>query len=167
MKLIVAVQFEGAQATVAGVAFDAWDSAEADKTYLTQVVEVEKPAKGALDLRALPCVTQLLREHRLEPELILIDGFVHLDAAETPGWGQRLYEVLDRKVPVIGVSKKSLPGLSAQFEVLREEEAPPLFVTCAGVDIGAARVRLRSMHGRKRVPTLLKLAARLAKNGNE
>jgi deoxyribonuclease V len=40
-------------------------------------------------------------------------------------------------------------------------------VTCAGVDIGAARVRLRSMHGRKRVPTLLKLAARLAKNANE
>ena len=65
---------------------------------------------------------------------------------------------------IVGVSKKRLPGLSAQFEVMREEETQPLFVTCAGIDVGAAKARLRAMHGRKRVPTLMKLAARLAKN---
>jgi len=37
-------------------------------------------------------------------------------------------------------------------------------VTCAGIDIGAAKGRVRAMHGRKRVPTLMKLAARLAKS---
>jgi deoxyribonuclease V len=107
---------------------------------------------------------QLLREHDLAPELVLVDGFVHLDADETPGLGQHLYQALGGTVPIVGVSKKRLPGLSAQFEVMREEEAPPLFVTCAGIDIGAAKARLRAMHGRKRVPTLMKLAARLAKN---
>jgi deoxyribonuclease V len=65
---------------------------------------------------------------------------------------------------VIGVSKAALPGLPAQFEVFRDGEAPPLIVTCAGIDLGAAKARLRAMHGRRRVPTLLKQVTRLAKN---
>ncbi|WP_457419887.1 endonuclease V [Roseateles sp. P5_E7] len=146
------------------MAFDAWDAAEATKTYVSHIAHVEKTVRGELDLRELPCVMQLLREHSLEPELILVEGFVHLDADETPGLGQYLYQALGERVPVIGVSKKSQPGLSAQFEVMREEETPPLLVTCAGMDIGAAKARLRAMHGRKRVPTLMKLAARLAKS---
>ena len=164
MKLVVVVQFDGTQATAAAAAFDAWDAAEATKTYVSRIAHVEKAVRGELDLRELPCVMQLLREHSLEPELILLDGFVHLDADETPGLGQHLYQALGCQVPIVGASKKSLPGLSGQFEVMREEEAQPLFVTCAGIDIGAAKARLRAMHGRKRVPTLMKLVARLAKN---
>lgn len=166
MKLAMAVHFDGTQATAAGVAFDAWEGGEATKTYVSRIAQVEKAVRGELDVRELPCLMQLLREHSLAPELILIDGFVHLDAEETPGLGQHLYQALGAKVPVVGVSKTGLPGLPAQFEVMREEEAPPLFVTCAGIDIGAAKVRLRAMHGRKRIPTLMKLAARLAKNGD-
>ncbi|WP_157256331.1 endonuclease V [Pelomonas sp. Root1217] len=164
MKLVVAVHFDGTQANAAAAAFDAWDAAEATQAYVSRITHVEKAVRGELDLRELPCVMQLLREHSLEPELILLDGFVHLDADETPGLGQHLYHALGGKVPIVGVSKRRLPGLSAQFEIMREEEAQPLFVTCAGIDIGAAKARLRAMHGRKRVPTLLKLAARLAKN---
>jgi len=167
MKLIVAVHFEDAQATsatAAAVAFDAWDAAEATRTYLSRIAHVEPAVRGALDLRELPCVMQLLREHKLEPELILIDGCVHLDANETPGLGQHIFHALGGSVPIVGVSKKRLPGLTAQFEVMREEETQPLLVTCAGIDIGAAKARLRAMHGRKRLPTLMKLVARLAKN---
>lgn len=166
MKLAIAVHFDGAQAQGAAVAFDAWDAPEAVKTYRSHIAQVEKPTHGELDLRELTCVMQLLREHKLEPELILIDGFVHLDADETPGLGQHLFKALGGITPVIGVSRKGRPGLPAQFEVMREEETPPLIVTCAGVDIGAAKVRVRSMHGRKRVPTLMKLVARLAKNAD-
>ncbi len=166
MKLALAVHIDGAQANAAAVAFDAWDSPEATKAYLTHVAHVEKAARGELDLRELSCVMQLLREHRLEPELILIDGFVHLDVNETPGLGQHLFQALGGMTPVIGVSKTSRPSLSEQFEVMREEETRPLTVTCAGIDIGAAKARLRAMHGRKRVPTLLKLVARLAKNAD-
>lgn len=164
MKLIVAVHFEGTQAQAAAVAFEAWDAAEATQTYLSRIGQVEPAVRGELDLRELPCVLQLLREHRLEPELILLEGFVHLDANETPGPGLHLYQALGGRVPIVAVSKRRLPGLAAQFEVMREEETPPLLVTCAGIDIGAAKARLRAMHGRKRVPTLMKLAARLAKS---
>lgn len=165
MKLAIAVHFDGVQALVAAVAFEAWDAPEATKTWRSHIAQVEKAGRGELDLSELACVMQLLREHKLEPELILIDGFVHLDADETPGLGQHLFHTLGSNTPVIGVSKTSRPGLSAQFEMMREEEAKPLTVTCAGIDIGAAKARLRAMHGRKRVPTLMKLAARLAKSG--
>lgn len=164
MKLLVAVQLEGGQASVAAVAFDAWDAAEATKTYGSRTAPVEKPTREGADPLKVQGVLQLLAEHRLAPELILIEGFVHLDADDTPGLGQRLFQALGGQVPVVGISKKSLPGLSAQFEVPREEETPPLVVTSAGLDIGAAKARVRSMHGRKRVPTLMKLVARLAKN---
>lgn len=164
MKLIVTVHFEGTQATVAAAACDDWDAAEATKTYVSRIAPVDKPERGQLDLRGLPCVLQLLREHRLAPEIVMLDGFVHLDAAETPGLGQHLHQAFGGQVPVIGVSRKGLPGLTAQYEVLREDEAPPLWVTCAGLDLGAAKARVRAMHGRKRVPTLLKLVARLAKH---
>jgi deoxyribonuclease V len=65
----------------------------------------------------------------------------------------------------MGVSKTARPGLSAQFEVEREADTRPLIVTSVGIDLGAAKARLRAMHGRKRVPTLLKWVTRLAKGG--
>lgn len=164
MKLTIAIHFDAAQAQAAAVAFEAWDSPEATQTYVTHIAHVDKPARGELDLRALPCAMQLLSEHKLAPELILIDGFVHLDGNETPGLGRHLFQALGGTTPVIGLSKTNRPGLSAQFEVMREEEAKPLIVTCAGLDIGAAKARLRAMHGRKVVPTLMKLAIRLAKH---
>ena len=69
---------------------------------------------------------------------------VHLDADETPGLGHHLFQALGGSTPVIGVAKASRPGLTAQFEVMREEEARPLTVTSVGVDIGAAKVRVRA-----------------------
>lgn len=163
MKLIVAVHLAGEGATTAGVAFDAWDAAEATRTWQSRIAHVAPPARGEPDLRVVHAVLQLFQEHRLQPELVVLDGLVHLDADDTPGPGQRLFEALGGRVPVVGVSKKGLPGLTAQFEVAREDEAPPVVVTAAGLDIGAAKARVRAMHGRKRVPTLVKLAARLAK----
>lgn len=165
MKLAITVHFDGPQARAAAVAFDTWDAPEATHSFVTHIAQMEQPARGEPDLRELYAVMQLLREHALAPELILLDGFVHLDADETPGLGQHLFHALGGRTPVIGVAKASRPGLTAQFEVMREEEARPPTVTSVGVDIGAAKVRVRAMHGRKRVPTLMKRVARLARNG--
>lgn len=165
MKFAVEVQFDsgGGSAVAAAVAFDEWVSPEATRTYSSRIIQIERPVRGELDLRKVPCLLQLLREHALEPELILIDGFVHVDAMETAGWGRHLYHALGGRCAVIGVSKTSLPEMPAQFEVFREEEARPLVVTCIGIELGAAKARLRAMHGKRRVPTLLKLVARIAK----
>jgi deoxyribonuclease V len=163
MKLAIFVHFDRVGAVAGALAFDAWDAPEATRTYTSRVPHMEKARPGELDLRALPCIVQLLREHALEPDVVLIDGFVDLDAKETPGLGRHLYHALGGRAAVIGVSKSSNPALPPQFEVFREEESPPLLVTSIGIDIGAAKAGLRAMHGRKRVPTLLKLVARVAK----
>jgi len=163
MKLVMDFQIQGDTARVAAVAFDDWVAFEGTKNYSLRIEHVEKPAKGELDLRALPWLVQLLDANRLQPELIVLDGFVHLDAQETPGLGRRLHDTLGGRTAVIGVSKTGFKDTPEQFEVHREEETAPLVVTCAGIDLGAAKARVRMMHGRKRVPTLLKLAARIAK----
>ncbi len=172
MKLAVNVHYDSGDsgggtgnngALVAAVAFDEWDAVEPTRTYTTRIAQLEKAVRGELDLRELPCLLQLLREHALEPDVILIDGFVHLDAQETAGLGRHLHHALGGRCAVIGVSKSAMKDGPAQFEVVREEEARPLVVTCIGIDLGAAKARLRAMHGRKRVPTLLKLVARIAK----
>ncbi len=163
MKIAVDVHFGSEGAVAAAVAFDAWDSPEATRTYLSRIGQVERAVRGELDLRKLPCLLQLLREHALEPDVILIDGFVHVDAMETAGLGRHLYHALGSRPAIIGVSKTPMPDTPAQFEVFREEEARPLVVTCVGIDLGAAKARLRAMHGRRRVPTLLKLVGRIAK----
>ena len=95
----------------------------------------------------------------------MIDGFVHLDALEAPGLGRHLHHALGGRCAIIGISKTAMTSTPAQFEVVREEETRPLIVTCVGIDLGAAKARLRAMHGKRRVPTLLKLAARIAKGG--
>ncbi|WP_088279281.1 endonuclease V [Ideonella sp. A 288] len=165
MKLAVVVQRDGEGAVAAAVAFDEWNAPEPSRTVVARMAQVEKAARGALDVLVLPCLLQLLREHALAPEVIVLDGLVHLDAAETPAIGWHLHRALEGRVPVIGVSKASMPDLPAQFKVHREDDAPPLVVTCLGIDLGAAKARVRAMHGRRRVPTLLKRLARAVKDG--
>jgi len=165
MKLVMDVHIEGASARVGAVEFDDWAAPEATRHHVLAIAHVEKPAKGELDLRALPWLIQLIDANRLQPEVIVLDGFVHLDAQDTPGLGRRLHDALAGRSAVIGVSKSLFKGSDTpdQFCIFREDETPPLVVTCAGIDLGAAKARVRMMHGRKRVPTLLKLAARIAK----
>src|SRR4051794_24737872 len=133
MKLALDVHHEPGGAVAAGVAFDDWNAPEATKTYVTRIAAVDKPPPGQAWLRDLPCLLALLREHRLEPEAIVIDGFVHLDEQDTPGLGRHLFDALGGKVPVIGVAKSSGAFSAAQFEVFREEEAAPVIVSCAGI----------------------------------
>ena len=163
MKLVMAVHLQGDSARVAAVAFDDWAAPEGTRSYALDIAHVDKPAKGELDLRALAWLVHLINDNGLQPEVIVLDGLVHLDAQETPALGRRLHDTLGGRTAVIGVSKSGFKDAPAQFEVHREEETAPLVVTCAGIDLGAAKARIRTMHGRKRVPTLMKLAARIAK----
>jgi deoxyribonuclease V len=165
MKLAVGVHDLEGGAIVAAVSFDEWDAAEASRTFTSRVAPVDPPVRSPRGAAELAGVLQLLRDHALEPELIVIDGPVHLDAAEKPAWGRQLFDALGGRSAVIGISTRTMPGLPAQFEVWRDAEARPLIVTCVGIDLGAAKVRVRTMHGRRRVPTLMKLAARLARGG--
>jgi deoxyribonuclease V len=170
MKLAVALHHDPVVGTrSAAVVFDDWGAAEPTRTCLALLpadAPVEAlPGATPREARELAALLRLLHEHALVPELIVFDGSVHLDAAGTPGPGLRLHAALGGRCAVVGASKAARPAMPAQFELHREDEARPLTVTCVGIDLGAAKVRLRGMHGKRRVPTLLKLAARIAKGG--
>ena len=87
MKLAVDVHYLGDGALAAAVAFDEWDAPEASRTFTSRVAHMDKPARGKPDLRELPCLVQLLREHALEPDVIVIDGPVRLRRGGNAGAG--------------------------------------------------------------------------------
>jgi deoxyribonuclease V len=142
-------------ALAAAVAFQAWSDAAPLNTYTTQVENVAPYVPGRFFERELPCLRALLTEHQLTPAVLVVDGFVHLDADGKPGLGMHLYETLGGAIPVIGVAKTSFAGMSEDCGVLRGTSTRPLYVTAVGIPLEEAKTHVKAMHGKHRIPTLL------------
>jgi deoxyribonuclease V len=93
--------------------------------------------------------------------LIVVDGYVDLDAAGRPGLGAHVRA--EYGVPVIGVAKTAFKTATHAAQVLRGQSQRPLYVTSAGIAVTEAAVVVREMEGRFRLPDALKLADRLAR----
>jgi deoxyribonuclease V len=163
MILAVDVQYVDGKGFVAGVLFDSWDSSTATDEFISVAEIDEEYVPGQFYKRELPCILMLLNDHALSPDIILVDGYVLLDDDESPGLGKYLYDALKGSVMVIGVAKNRYAGIGEQHAVYRGGSRNPLYVTAAGVGIEVARENILSMHGRHRVPTLLKHADKLAR----
>lgn len=100
--------------------------------------------------RELPCLIAVLRE--LPPvEILIVDGYVWLDAQGRPGLGAHLYEALERKVKVIGVAKTQFCEAMMARQIFRGKSARPLFITAGWNGTGAAASAIASMHGPYRI----------------
>lgn len=97
-------------------------------------------------------------------EVLLIDGYVWLDAAGAPGLGARLYAALGGRRAVVGVAKSALKNDAHSASVRRGGSARPLQVTAAGLDLAAAAEAVAGMHGTARLPSLLRLVDRAARD---
>jgi len=148
----------------AGVWFADWGdgSAQREETMIRRGVEAYRP--GEFFRRELPPILELLAAEREQPRQIVIDGYVWLDAANTPGLGAHLFEALQRRVAVVGVAKTAFKGSPHARAVLRGSSASPLYVTAAGMDLDQAAANVRGMHGEYRVPTLLRQVDRLCRD---
>lgn len=93
--------------------------------------------------------------------LIVVDGYVDLDAAGRPGLGAHVHAQYG--VPVIGVAKTPFRTATHAVQVLRGRSARPLYVTAAGMPMADAANLVHEMAGSFRVPDALKLADRLAR----
>ncbi len=167
MLLAVDVQYDEAasSACAAGVSFTSWEVAQPLAQYQSRISPIAAYEPGAFYRRELPCILQLLREHALQPECIVIDGYVYLDGHARPGLGHHLYEALDRKVAVIGVAKSAFAGIDPACALLRGDSQKALYLSVAGIDLAAARTAIATMHGPYRMPTLLKLVDQLCRAG--
>jgi len=156
MILAVDVSYVNSTAFIAGLVFSHWSDDSEQAVITSHLEEVQQYLSGQFYLRELPCILKLLEEHQLQPDCIVIDGFVYLDGISEAGLGKHLYDALHGKVAVIGVAKRPLVSTPAACAVYRGVSQRPLYVTSVGIEPEKARQYIKLMHGEFRIPDLLK-----------
>ena len=163
MKLATDVDYQKDRATAAGVLFRYWQDKNPVSEVISKVDQVKGYIPGQFYKRELPCILKLINEHQLSPEYIIVDGYVFLDGNSAPGLGKYLYNALDKKIPVIGVAKTPFKGIAPDYQIFRGDSKKPLFITAAGMPVKKAREYIIKMHGKHRIPALLKYVDLLAR----
>jgi deoxyribonuclease V len=149
-------------ATAGSVVFSSFSDSKAYRTYLRDIPKVESYVPGEFYKRELPCLITVLGMIEEEIDTVIIDGYV--DLGEKPGLGRYLWRALDCKKGVIGVAKKYFRGSDA-IKVFRGNSRQPLYVTSVGIEQTTAADIITSMHGKFRLPTLLKQTDSLSRSG--
>lgn len=151
-------------AVAACLLFAGWQCASAEASVVAHVTDVAPYKPGMFFERELPCLLKVLSKLEARPSLVIVDGYVHLDASGRLGLGGHLFEALHREVPIVGVAKTAFRGATSAVPVVRGSGAKPLWVTAAGLDVAVAARHVAGMHGPHRMPTLLREVDQLARN---
>lgn len=160
MKVVLDVDYrEGdTYAVASAIAFNDWSDGSPLETISIKVSPVAPYEPGAFYKRELPCLLKVLTALSAKrPEAIseiVVDSYVTLEPGR-PGLGYKLYEALNKTIPVIGVAKTHYKDADA-VQVVRGQSLSPLYVTAVGTDVVAAASNIKNMHGLFRIPTLLK-----------
>jgi len=157
------VHYHDKGATAACVCFDDWAAAAAASEHVVQIAQVEPYVPGQFYRRELPCILRVMEVISEPIDLTIIDGYVWLGDNSKSGLGAHLFEALDQQVPVVGVAKTSFKDTHAAIPVVRGKSTSPLYVTSAGIPAADAADQVRRMHGKHRVPALLKVVDRLCR----
>lgn len=163
MKIAIDVQYEKNSALAAGIIFEHWESDIVFKKVVKEIKHVEPYEPGSFYKRELPCILALLEIIPETLDTIIIDGFVTLGANHADGLGMHLYRALDEAIPIIGVAKKSFKDTPKDCEIFRGHSSKALYVTSVGIDNESAKNFISKMHGRFRLPTLLKMVDQLCR----
>jgi deoxyribonuclease V len=151
-------------ATAACALLPAWDCAKPADVLTWRQGAAAAYEPGAFYKRELPLLLAVLEQAKHQPAAVVVDGYVWLDGEKRPGLGALLYEALARSVPVVGVAKTSFGDAASWcIPVARGNSRRPLFVSAAGIGAEEAAQRVLAMHGRHRIPTLLRLVDRAAR----
>lgn len=164
MILAVDAYYQNNNGLVAGVAFESWADAYPVEVYVTQIENVADYVPGQFYKRELPGILKLLSEHGLQPECLIVDGYVYLDGYSKPGLGKYLFDALRGNISVIGVAKKPFAGMSEENALFRGTSKKPLYITSVGIALPDAKLRILAMHGAHRIPTMLKKADQLCRS---
>lgn len=147
-------------AQVAAVVFKGFSDETPYARYIKMLEKMEDYVPGSFYKRELPCIISLYSDIREEIDTIVLDGYVFL--GERPGLGALLAKELGPHLVIVGVAKTFFEG-SRPVEVFRGKSHKPLYVTASGLEPGVAAQHILSMHGKHRMPELLKEVDRLSK----
>jgi deoxyribonuclease V len=157
------VHYDDDSALAACVVAEDWADAEGRGSVTVRVAPIAPYEPGAFYKRELPCLLAVL-EASPKVTTVVIDGYVWLDTAGTPGLGAHLHAALGGEVPVIGIAKTAYRGSEMALKLERPASARPLFVTSIGVEPTAALALVQRLHGPYRIPTLLKKVDQLSRS---
>lgn len=160
MIAFVDVGYHDDGALAACVVAERWVDDQPFETCVAKVAEVAPYEPGQFYLRELPCLLAVLGHVRAKVTTIVVDGYVFLDG-DRPGLGYHLHEAV--RVPIVGVAKTAFHGVTSTVPVTRGESNRPLFVSAIGVDVDDAACQVAAMHGRYRMPTLLRRVDRMTR----
>ena len=158
---ITDVAYQDDVARAACVLATGWESDRPTSTFVALRTPVADYVAGEFWQRELPVLLTLLEGQT--PDLIVVDGYVWLDANGRKGMGARLHDALG--IPVVGVAKRPFQGGEFAEQVFRGTGHRPLWVTAVGTDPVQAAAKVAGMHGEHRIPTLLAAADHLARRG--
>ncbi len=151
-------------AVASAILFEYWRSEQPARAVQQSLSEVEPYEPGHFCKRELPCLLKVLERVKNQFEIVIIDGYVWLDNNNRPGLGAHLHQALGEKIPVIGVAKSKFNEALYAKSVLRGRSSRPLYVTAIGIEVAVAAKRIENMHGRHRIPTLLRIVDTLCRD---
>ena len=163
MLAAVDVHYRGSKAITGCILFEDWQADEPQSEELIELNIYEPYQPGLFYKRELPCLLAIFESLGANFEAIIIDGYVWL-ASQKPGMGYFLFEELGSQVPIVGVAKNSYSGNDIAEPVLRGGSKHPLYVTSAGIDGKLAAEHIANMHGKFRLPTILKRVDKICRN---
>ncbi len=163
MIACIDVGYQERSALAACITISDWTASVPEASHSVIIQNVEEYVPGAFYKRELPCIEAVLQQLIVKPSIIVVDGYVWLDAQGKKGLGAHLFGLLNGVVPVIGVAKTSFATATNAIEVFRGQSSRPLWVTAIGINEFDAAKHVQSMHGSHRIPTILTLVDRLSK----
>jgi len=156
------------EAYAAAVLFKGWKAQRPIGRVRVRIEDVIEYVPGQFHQRELPCLLKALEWLPEPPDVIIVDGYVWLDAEETPGLGAHLYtEVHERfdftEITVVGVAKNMSHQFPGVEKISRRGAINPLYVSSIGMPVEQAAKCVQEMYGDFRLPHLIKYADRVAK----
>lgn len=158
MLLAIDVYYIEDKAKAVGVLFN-WDDEQPAQIITEYFTGIEEYIPGEFYRRELPCILKLLDQLNLQTlEAIIVDGYIYINNEGGFGLGGKLYQALDKQVPIIGVAKTSfISNKETVVEVKRGESDNPLYVSAIGTSLEEAAEHVKNMKGPYRMPAILKL----------
>ena len=166
LHVAIDVAYRDDTAFAAAAAFQYWSDETATLSNVLAVSGVSDYVPGKFYLRELPAIIGVVQSLNCNIGTLIIDGYVTLGRDNRPGLGFHVWEHFDRALVVIGVAKSRYPGTPDEAALTRGRSTRPLYVTSAGIDQSEAKSRIAAMHGRYRLPTVLKYVDTLARMGS-
>lgn len=159
------VHYGGSLAHAGAIVFRTWTDEHPICQYEASSREAGEYVPGEFYKRELGPLLEVISLIPHSLQTLLIDGYCTLSEEGRPGLGAHLYSALNQSVRIIGVAKTCFRSAPAA-QVLRGTSMRPLYVSALGMPVLEAAQGVARMHGRFRIPTLLRAVDALARQAS-